>query len=379
MADIQWEAEEVRLSADPICGATIQQLTSEPVTSHNIYCEQRYASADGQRIAIARKPYRQPVELWVADLSLRKLCFLMEGTPRAANSLRNAVYVIDAENRLLRADLSALKVEELYRFPTEKQADRGVSDDAPKGTVSPDERWFVAGPFHVRDSVYSLHLIDIASGKKQVLCEVEDMFNPHMQFDLSDSSRLLVQINRGGSPPWIDDGRGLAGPEGSTLAVVDVPSGKVTPLPIGKPHSGRISGHLCWVGQSGSILSTGAPGVHPGLAAETGIYQVTPGDERCRQLISEMPFNHIAASDDGRFYIVDNYRTQDVYVGSVATGKFLEFCHSQTEQGRPQHTHVHPYMTPDNQHIIYNSTRTGVAQVYAAKIPEGFLDQVLAL
>jgi hypothetical protein len=40
---------------------------------------------------------------------------------------------------------------------------------------------------------------------------------------------------------------------------------------------------------------------------------------------------------------------------------------------------VHAYLTPDNRYVVFNSTQTGSAQVMAARLPEGFLDRVLAL
>jgi hypothetical protein len=242
--------------------------------------------------------------------------------------------------------------------------------------VSPDERWFVSGPFHVRDNVYSLRVTEIATGGERTLCEVEDMFNPHAQFDPSGSGRVLVQVNRGGTPPWADGARRLAGPDGSTLVVVDVPSGSVTPLPVGLPHTGRLSGHLCWLGETGRVIFTGAPGVHKSMAGGRGVYEVTPGGAKARHIVADEPFNHIAASDDARFFIVDNHKTLHVFVGSIESGRFLELCDSRTRQGKPQHTHAHPYMTPDSRYVIFNSVATGVAQVYAARVPDGFLERV---
>jgi hypothetical protein len=34
-------------------------------------------------------------------------------------------------------------------------------------------------------------------------------------------------------------------------------------------------------------------------------------------------------------------------------------------------------MTPDNRYVIYNSIVTGVGQVYAARVPDGFLDALV--
>ena len=66
MTSITWVPESIRYGRDDKSGVEIEQLTSEPVTSTNIYCEQRYASADGARIAIAR----------LADLNIDRKLFL---------------------------------------------------------------------------------------------------------------------------------------------------------------------------------------------------------------------------------------------------------------------------------------------------------------
>ncbi|MGY8656858.1 MAG: hypothetical protein ACKVJX_24880, partial [Verrucomicrobiia bacterium] len=65
-----------------------------------------------------------------------------------------------------------------------------------------------------------------------------------------------------------------------------------------------------------------------------------------------------------------------IHIGGVETGRVLKLCDSRTRQGRPQYTHAHPYLTPDNRHVIFNSNVTGVAQVYAATVPAAFLDKL---
>jgi hypothetical protein len=54
----------------------------------------------------------------------------------------------------------------------------------------------------------------------------------------------------------------------------------------------------------------------------------------------------------------------------------LPLCDSGASGGSPQYTHTHPYITPGNTHVIYNSDRTGIAQVYAATIPETLLAEL---
>ena len=380
-----WIPEAIRFGRDAESGAEIEQLTSDAVTSTNIYCEQRYASADGARIAVSRIPFGRPTELWVCDLRSLRLCRAVVGDPVGANSARSAVYYVASPGDtpcLMRLDLTDLTTREMLRF-----------DGPPPrvGAISPDERWFVGGPFPVKDNVFALHRTDLASGRSDTLCEVEDMFNPHTQFEPSEGRRIMAQINRGGQTDRKTGRMTLAGPQGPTLCILDAASGELSALPVGRPHTPGITGHACWVGRSGRLIFT-AGILNVSLSAyvtyrtprenerglpRAAIYSVAPGDPAARVIAEGLLYNHLAASDDGRFFIADDHVTGRVYVGSIATGRALGLCDSHTRQGACQHGHVHAYMTPDNQFVIFNSIVTGVAQVYAARIPEGFLESVL--
>lgn len=85
-------------------------------------------------------------------------------------------------------------------------------------------------------------------------------------------------------------------------------------------------------------------------------------------------FGHISASVDGRYFVVDDFANGRVYVGSIATGRLLPLCDTGSSCGSPQYTHPHPYMTPGNRHVVFNSDRTGLGQVWAAEVPPGFLE-----
>ncbi len=379
-----WTAEAIRFGHDAESGADIEQLTSEPVTSNNIYCEQRYASADGARIAIARKPFGQPTEIWVCDLRSLKVCKAVVGNPLGANSPRNAIYYTAAHGDkicLMCLDLTELTSREMFRF---------YDNEPPSyGAVSSDERWFITGPVPVKDNIFSLRRVDLASGKANTLCEIEDMFNPHIQFEPVQGRLSVVQINRGGQWNPVAGVQVLTGPLGATLSLVNVESGEVSPLPVGRPHTPSITGHECWAGKSGKLLFTAghfkvssSSYVTLKDASESGgegptIYSVTPGEKTARIIAQGLMFNHVAASDDGRFFIADDHTIGRVYIGNIATGKYLPLCETHTRQGKPQYSHAHAYMTPDNRHVIFNSIVTGTAQVYAACIPDGFLDKVM--
>ncbi len=384
----QWLPEAMPFATDPHSGAVVEQLTSEPVTSTNIYCEQRFASADGSRIAISRKPFNSDTEIWVCDLRSLRVCRIGMGVALGANPLRNAIYFVRTEPdgvTLRRLDLSELSEQVMHRF--------AQGEYPGNGAASPEERYFVCGPFPVRDNVMALRRIDLLTGETRTLCEIADMHNPHAQFEPSPGRSLFVQINRGAQWQRSDGGRTLVGKLGATLHTVDIETGQVTPLPVGRPFTPPISGHECWIGQTGRILFTAgqyqvSPSAHVTLRTPpaeedhhplAALYSVAPGDESSRVVASGLLFNHVAASDDGLLFIADDHATGVIYVGSIATGKSLPLCNAHARQGTCQHSHIHAYMTPDNRNVIFNSTVTGVAQVFAARVPEGFIERVLAL
>ena len=53
---LQWLPEVIRRGTDSHCGARLIQLTSAALISHDIYCEERYTTADGSRLAFLRSP-----------------------------------------------------------------------------------------------------------------------------------------------------------------------------------------------------------------------------------------------------------------------------------------------------------------------------------
>jgi len=110
--------------------------------------------------------------------------------------------------------------------------------------------------------------------------------------------------------------------------------------------------------------------------ADGGVYSVAPGDEEAELLVKMEGFCHISASAGGKYFVVDDMRTGRLYVGSTSTGKVLPLCESRASCGRPQYTHPHPYITPGNCYVIFNSDRTGICQVYAAALPEEALREL---
>ena len=71
----------------------------------------------------------------------------------------------------------------------------------------------------------------------------------------------------------------------------------------------------------------------------------------------------------GRFFSCDDGPTTDVIIGSIETGRNVVVCCSETSFGSEQHTHPHPYLTPDLKWVIFNSDRSGNQDLW--KMPTG--------
>ena len=106
------------------------------------------------------------------------------------------------------------------------------------------------------------------------------------------------------------------------------------------------------------------------------ILTIAPQNSKTREVTEKYLYcMHISASMCGKYFIGDGWYDSQapIYIGSLITGKFRTLCLSGTSCGSPQYTHAHPYLTADNKHVIFNSDRTGIPQVYAATVPEDFL------
>lgn len=366
--EAQWTPEAIDRGTDTNVGARMVQMTSAALVSHNIYCEERYTSADGSRIAFLRSPTGgAPEQLWVYDVPTRHVvcvCTEVCGYP-TSNIYRDTLYYAHpgktSQRILTRLDLKALEQDDVFDLSA-----------CPSGrwlvcTISPDERYFV-GNLRVSGKVWGLYRVDLERGTWEVFHEHEDIFNPHPQFEPSQGRDILVQLNRGGV---LDEQQNIVvcvGEEGATLYVIDRDGGNLRPLPVGKPYTAGVTGHECWVGDTGQVILT--------TGGERGneIHVVSPGDERSRRLWKGLAFSHISAAADGLHFVCDDVSNGRIYVGNVRTGRMLPLCDTGTSSGGPQYTHAHPYATPDGRLVVFNSDRTGLAQVWCAEIPDGLLD-----
>ena len=335
----------------------VHQLTSSACISFNIYCEQVYASTDGQRIAFVRLVSSSfvegPYEVWVCDLPTRRIARVDTGTQNfaATTPLLDSIYYITSLNaqdhRLIRFNLKTLERDEVFSF--------GDCPRANATTISPDERYY-CGVKSLHDNLHGLFRVDLRDGTWQFIHEHEDIHNPHLQFEPGRGEWILVQNDHRGER-W----------EESTLYVVDRDGRNERRLPVGKPYTRGIDGHQCWIGTTGKVLLTTEDS-----RAHGNLYVTAPGEAQPKLLNRGFHFVHVSASADGRFFVADHAKR--VFLGSLNTGRVLPFCDPQVSWGSLHYTHPHAYLTPDNRHVIFNSDCTGICQVYAAQIPGGTLE-----
>jgi hypothetical protein len=367
---VRWIRERISRGTDPLSGAAIAQLTSGAVISHAIYGEQLFCSADGTRVGFLRcfsTDHRDgPMEIWVADLNNDSVTRMGPAAFNlvAGNGEQDALYYIRRSERgelaIVRLTFKTLEQTEVFTFgkcpPPEA---RGLL------AISPDGRYCMVIR-RLGERLHGIERIDLTRGEWSLIHQKDDIFNAHLQFSPAGGD-LMVQHNRGG---LLDEVRNIVrsvGPEGATLYVIDQDGKNERALPVGLPHTTPVTGHECWIGRTGSVLLTTRGGT---------IYSAAPGAAKAELVAQGRGFTHISASPDGRFFVVDDMSTGRLFLGCLATRRVLPLCDSQASGGSPQYTHTHPYITPGNRRVIFNSDRTGITQVYAATVPADLLEKL---
>ena len=125
------------------------------------------------------------------------------------------------------------------------------------------------------------------------------------------------------------------------------------------------------VGAHGGRGGRFQPPRHGRIPQET----VVPGQDY--RIVGEgKGFTHIHASPDGEWWISDDNKTADIYIGSVRTARYKLLHRSGATFGSAQYAHPHPFFLGDGKSVGWNSDVTGVPQIYVARLPEGFLDSL---
>jgi hypothetical protein len=285
-------------------------------------------------------------------------------------------YVVSHEGRkeLVRLSLENFQKEAVFNM--ENVPITGIQ------SVSPDQRYCV-GTYIPRESIKEGHAkpqiirLDLKTGEWRIIHENIDIINTHLQYEPSQGKDILVQHNRGAILD--EDGNiiKLVGDEGATLYVIDNDGKNYRPLPVGKPYTNPVTGHECWIGDTGEVLLTIGASQEEALRYGN-ILAAYPGAEKARVVAKGCRLVHISASRDGKFFVGDWWGVPGVpiVVGSIKTGRWAVLCHSGASGGASQFNHPHPYLTGDNRWVIFNSDRTGVPQIYMASVSENLLASI---
>jgi hypothetical protein len=390
---------------DPSSGARIVQLTSAAAISNNVYGEQPYSSPDGKRVAIARCQdfcWDEEGSLLVHDLDTLRITMVarkIRGVRGVCNSAWSGlVYYWRPDRKLVRLSLVTLGQEVVY---AEKDPKAPLPLGGGGSSVSPDQRYMIWMAPRLKGKgapVFQVIRLDLAKGKREVILEHPEICNPHLQFNPVHGRQILVQNNRGvrlhadGST----DRYTTQTSEGTTLFVIDADGGNLRFLPVGPPITASATGHECFVADTGRVLfSVGwtSPSFyesrHDARHPEGNLFTAAPGDARPTLFRApEHRFNHVSCSRCGRYFVADSHPGPGLFVngrcsavslvvGNLATGKCRVLVEdSQASGGGNQCTHTHPYLTADNRHVIYNADPGGIPQVFAARVPEGFLESL---
>lgn len=359
----------------PESGAQVIQLSSAAYIHMHVYPESPVFTPDSRRFIYDRfHSLDGPNQYWVCDLSALSLVPLTEpatlSSPSVTPDGRFMVYIVVRGEREL----------EVHRVSLETRTDESIALVSGHGkpyhlsTVSPDGRYFVTGVW-AKSGLWGLLRVDLTTGEHGIIHEAKDIFNPHMQFEPGEGQDILVQHNRGGKL----DERGmivnLVGEEGATFYLIDREGGNLRTLDIGKPYSPPCQGHQCWIGTTKRILST-IHLTHEEAMTAGNLVSIAEGEKGPTVVAKGHFFSHPNASRDGRFWVSDVLPGGDIHIGSIRTGHHRLLCRSGSSFGSPQYTHPHPCFSPDARTVLFNSDRTGLAQIHAARVPDGLLDEL---
>lgn len=388
----QWAAEACDHRYDPASGALITYLTCSAMTSINVYCEQPYTSPDGNRVAILRRKdmsFDPGWSLLVADLTTLKLAMIerdwVQGIGNAAWS-GQIIYSI-SDGRVFRLSLETLAKEEI-NLPS------GTSLDDMSMSVSPDQRHIVLGCVVGSPPTGEIAIIDLETQTKRVILRHPELINPHLQFNPVHGRDILVQHNRGSKLAADGSVKSMAGVEGTTHFIIGRDGSNRRDLACGPPFTLSSTGHCSFVADTGRIAwtthcNTSDTSLDPRYP-QGNLFTVGPGDKTPTVFAAvNHRFIHMNVSRCGRYFVSDSrppslygnngvLHNASVVIGNLATGKHRTLVSDiGGPSGSGKHTHAHAYMTADNRNVIYNApTLVGATQVCAARVPEGFLEDL---
>ncbi len=364
-------ARENSIVTEPISGRTLIQLTTAVAISHHIYPEAQAFTPDGKRTAFWR--LRGPEtgrDIFLADLERRAVRPLTDEALKGEGTCLGPAISPDGEwlyyvfsgrqnNQMRRVHLDTFERQALWELPD--------GSAYPLGSISPDGQYYVTGLNPPGDQPQVIR-VDLASGSVEVIYSSPHVWNPHPVWDPSASGWLLVQENTGYERS--EYGSRLVDGLGARLLVMRGDGSDVRQLDLGRRENEWIQGHQTWLGRRGEVVATAVRRPCEGARWRSdAVFALTPDGGR-RTVATGYAFCHIGADASGRWICCDVSNSGYIFLIDADSGCPQFVCASGSSFGAAQYTHPHPAIGPDARWLVFNSDRTGIAQLYAVDVSD---------
>ncbi len=338
-------------TTDVATGVRVVQLTSYPVPSTCFfYCNQNFTPDGRTLILLSQREARRnaPWDLWRVDADGANLTQMTELDDAGG-------YVLSRDGRhvyyqrggsLWRVGMDDLREEEMLHH--------GSAATGGHGFLSADGAYYYTaaqtpGNSGRLDPARPAGILRVRTdGSESVLIEPPDGL-----------ALTLHSSSPGG--PWL---LGISVADGAkTYHLLDLDAN-----PLGVFTRSHDFAHCTFLGREPVLQGCALP---PGRQVERlGVGDETPG------VIARGPyFWHSGASLDGQWIVADtNWPDEGLQLIHVPTGRFRRLCLPRSSEGHAQMTHPHPQLSPDGRAVLFNSDRTGVPQVYLARVPDDLRD-----
>jgi hypothetical protein len=135
---------------------------------------------------------------------------------------------------------------------------------------------------------------------------------------------------------------------------------------LGEFEGSHRFAHISWLGSTGKVQGCALPPDRALLMCALDDLEPT--------VITQGPyFWHSCGLPGADWIIADtNWPDRGLQLVHVPTGRYAPLCYPESTESYPQWTHPHPQFSPDGRHVLYNSDRRGISQVYMAVITDEF-------
>ncbi len=333
-------AAEVAFHQDRVTGVRIARMTGYPCINSCFYFHDCYWAPDSSRFLFYSIPGPRgstAADIYRVDVNGHNLVRLTSGISWGGFALdpdgRSFYYL--SEGAMWQADTETGEAHQVALLPA------GAKPDA-SGSITWDGRVYAA---HLRLASGEMGVYRVYTDRWRADVVYTEKSFSHTQIEPSAGEIIAIQRHQ------VGDGRSYWW----------LPADGGQPQPFELAHG---TGHWMFVGDTQRIISTMA---HPRGA----LLIAGPGDKEPTVVLETSIYLwHAAASRDGQWAISDsNWPDQGLQLVHLPSGRYETLCMSDSDNGAWNQVHPHPSFSPDGTMVTFTSNRTGVPQVYLARIP----------